>query len=157
MCGRNLITGLTSSASPRVDISSTCKIGQKLGVSLHLLTWSPSAWPSRLLHHRGRKSRRDLWITMYKKLFIVASCWTNFWMALLQFVLFKLKLTVACYYGCFYRKFKNLQFLITIKFHETPLPSIRCPGCCVASASVYRGTENLTLTRIRTWSLPIRS
>ena len=25
VCGRNLITGLTSAASPRVDISSTCK------------------------------------------------------------------------------------------------------------------------------------
>jgi hypothetical protein len=36
MCGRNLITGLTSAASPRVDISSTCKVGQKLGVSLSL-------------------------------------------------------------------------------------------------------------------------
>jgi hypothetical protein len=33
LCGRNLITGLTSAASPRVDISSTCKVGQKLGVS----------------------------------------------------------------------------------------------------------------------------
>ena len=43
MCGRNLITGLTSAASPRVDISSTCKVGQKLGVSLPLLTCSPSA------------------------------------------------------------------------------------------------------------------
>jgi len=32
--GRNLITGLTSAASPGVDISSTCKVGQKLGVSL---------------------------------------------------------------------------------------------------------------------------
>ena len=31
---RNLITGMTSAASPRVDISSTCKVGQKLGVSL---------------------------------------------------------------------------------------------------------------------------
>jgi hypothetical protein len=38
VCGRNLITGLTSAASPSVDISSTCKIGQKLGVSLPLLT-----------------------------------------------------------------------------------------------------------------------
>jgi hypothetical protein len=28
-------------ASPRVDISSTCKVGQKLGVSLPLLTCSP--------------------------------------------------------------------------------------------------------------------
>jgi hypothetical protein len=34
VCGRNLITGLTSAASPRVDISSTCKVGQKIGVSL---------------------------------------------------------------------------------------------------------------------------
>jgi hypothetical protein len=34
VCGRNLIRGLTSSASPRVDISCICKVGQKLGVSL---------------------------------------------------------------------------------------------------------------------------
>ena len=46
VCGRNLITGLTSAASPRLDISSTCKVGQKLGVSVPLLTCSPSAWPS---------------------------------------------------------------------------------------------------------------
>ena len=65
VCGRNLITGLTSAASPRVDISSTCKVGQKLGVSLPLSTCSPSAWPFRLLYRRGRKSRRDLWITLH--------------------------------------------------------------------------------------------
>ena len=65
VCGRNLITGLTSAASPRVDIPSTCKVGQKLGVSLPLLTCSPSAWPSRLLYRRGRKSRRDLRITLF--------------------------------------------------------------------------------------------
>ena len=65
VCGRNLITGLTSASSPRVDISSTCEVGQKLGVSLPLLTCSPSAWPSRLLYRRGRKSRRNLWITLY--------------------------------------------------------------------------------------------
>ena len=58
-----LIKGLTSAASPRVDISSTCKVGQKLEMSLPLLTCSPSAWPSRLLYRRGWKSRRDLWIT----------------------------------------------------------------------------------------------
>ena len=34
VCGRNLITGLTSVASSRVDILSTCKVGQKLWVSL---------------------------------------------------------------------------------------------------------------------------
>jgi hypothetical protein len=45
--------------------SSTCKVGQKLGVSLPLLTYSPSAWPSRLLYHRGRNSQRNLWITLY--------------------------------------------------------------------------------------------
>jgi hypothetical protein len=65
VCGRNLITGLTSAASPSVDISSTCKVGQKLGVSLPLLTCSSSAWPSRLLYRRGWKSQRDLWITLY--------------------------------------------------------------------------------------------
>jgi len=62
---QNLITGLTSAASPRVDIPSTCKVGQKLGVSLPLLACSPSAWPSRLLYRRGRKSRRELRITLY--------------------------------------------------------------------------------------------
>jgi hypothetical protein len=51
--------------SSRVDISNTCKVGQKLGVSLPLLTCSTSAWPSRLRHRRGRKSRRDLWLTLY--------------------------------------------------------------------------------------------
>ena len=65
VCGRNLITGLTFAASPRVDISSTCKVGQKLGVSLPLLTCSPSAWPFRLLYRTGRNSRRDLWLTLY--------------------------------------------------------------------------------------------
>jgi hypothetical protein len=65
LCGRNLITGLTSAASPRVDISNTSKLGQKLGMSLPLLTCSPSAWPSRLLYRRGRKSRRYLWITLH--------------------------------------------------------------------------------------------
>jgi hypothetical protein len=40
VCGRNFITRLTSAASPRVDISSTCKVGQKLGVSLPLLICS---------------------------------------------------------------------------------------------------------------------
>jgi hypothetical protein len=48
----------------KAHLSNTCKVGQKLGVSLPLLTCSPSAWPSRLLYHRGRKSRRDLWITL---------------------------------------------------------------------------------------------
>jgi hypothetical protein len=42
VCGRNLITGLTSAALRRVDISSTCKVGQKIGVSLPLLTCYPS-------------------------------------------------------------------------------------------------------------------
>ena len=64
-CSICTITVLTSAASPRVDISSTCKVGEKLGVSLPLLTCSASAWPSRLLYHRGRKYRRDLWITLY--------------------------------------------------------------------------------------------
>jgi hypothetical protein len=43
VCGRNLITGLISATSRRMDISSTCNAGQKLGVSLPLLTCSPSA------------------------------------------------------------------------------------------------------------------
>jgi len=71
VCGRNLITGLTSDASPRMDKSSTCKVGQKLGVSLPLLTCYPSAWPSRLLYPRVRKSRRGLWITLYSYVLIL--------------------------------------------------------------------------------------
>jgi len=65
VCGRNLITGLTSAASPSVEISSTCKVGHKLGVFLPLLTSSPSAWPSRLLYRRVRNFRRDLRIILY--------------------------------------------------------------------------------------------
>jgi len=30
VCGSNLITGLTSAASPRVDTSNTCKVGEKI-------------------------------------------------------------------------------------------------------------------------------
>ena len=41
VCGRN--TGLTTAAAPSVDMSSTFKVGQKLGVSLSLLTCSPTA------------------------------------------------------------------------------------------------------------------
>ena len=55
----------TFNVGGRVDISSTCKVGQKIGVSVPLLTCSRSAWPSRLLYRRGRNSRRDLWITLY--------------------------------------------------------------------------------------------
>jgi hypothetical protein len=58
-----------------LDISSTCKVGQKFGVSLPLLTCSPSAWPSRLLYRRGRKSRRDLWITVYYTMFVKVHYW----------------------------------------------------------------------------------
>ena len=35
MCSRKLITGLTSAASPRVNISSTCRVGQKLSLCWH--------------------------------------------------------------------------------------------------------------------------
>ena len=35
VCGKNLITGLTSAVSPRVDILSTCKVGHKLGLCWH--------------------------------------------------------------------------------------------------------------------------
>jgi hypothetical protein len=41
VCDRNLIIGLTSDASSRVDISSTCKVGQKLGVFIPLVTYPP--------------------------------------------------------------------------------------------------------------------
>jgi len=51
--------------SPRVHISSTCKVGQKLGVYLSLLIRSFLLCLSWLLRSRVRKSRRDLWITLY--------------------------------------------------------------------------------------------
>ena len=65
LCGRELIAGLTSATSPRVDISSACKVRQKFWVFLPLLTSSPSARPLRLLYRRGRNSWRDLRITLY--------------------------------------------------------------------------------------------
>ena len=58
-------TGLTSAASPRVHISSTCKVGQKLGEILYLSICSFLPCLSWLLRSRVRKSRRDLWITLY--------------------------------------------------------------------------------------------
>jgi hypothetical protein len=59
VCGRNLITGLTSAASPRVDISSTCKVGKTWSVSPSV-DMLPFGVTSQLLYRRGRKSRRDL-------------------------------------------------------------------------------------------------
>jgi hypothetical protein len=49
----------------RKEHINTCEVGHKLGVSLPLLTCSPSAWPPRLLYRRGRKSPTDLRITLY--------------------------------------------------------------------------------------------
>jgi hypothetical protein len=43
----------------RKDISSTCKLRQKLWVSVPLLTCSPSTWPSWLPYRTGRASWRD--------------------------------------------------------------------------------------------------
>jgi hypothetical protein len=46
-------------------LSHTCN-GKSRGIGgTCLLVCSPSAWPSWLLYRRGRKSRRDLWITLY--------------------------------------------------------------------------------------------
>ena len=64
-CRRNWITGLTSAASPRVHISSTCTVGQKLGQILYLLICSFLPCLSWLLRSRVRKCRRDLRITLY--------------------------------------------------------------------------------------------
>ena len=65
VCGRNFITGLKSATSPKVDITSTCKVRKKCGGSLRLLTCSPSSWQFRLQYRSGRKSGRDSWITLY--------------------------------------------------------------------------------------------
>ena len=48
-------------------ISSTCKVGQKLGEILYLLICSFLPCLSWLLRSRVRKSRRDLWITLYNE------------------------------------------------------------------------------------------
>ena len=77
VCGRNLITGLTSAASPRVDISSTCKVGQKLRVSLHLLTCSCVAgtWLQdwHLPRHQGWTYRAP--VRYDRKLECLSLCW----------------------------------------------------------------------------------
>ena len=112
VCGRNLNTGLTSAASPRLDISSTCKVGQKLGVSLLLLTWCPSTWPYRLLYRRGRKSRRDLWITLY-----IPVTWSSIWHKWLlnnsniKWHFFDIKVFIDRV-----RVVTNLYFLVTVIF-----------------------------------------
>jgi hypothetical protein len=54
----------------RIDICSVTKGGHiehLLGriESCECLSLCWHAWPSRLLYRRGRKSRRDLWITLY--------------------------------------------------------------------------------------------
>jgi len=43
-------------------------------VPLPLLTYSTSAWPSWLLYRRGRKSQRDLWVTLYSALLSCYAC-----------------------------------------------------------------------------------
>jgi len=62
---KNLITGLTSAASPRLHISSSCKFGQKLGEILYPLICFFVPCLSSLLRSQFSKSRRDLWITLY--------------------------------------------------------------------------------------------
>ena len=66
VCGRNLITGLTSAASPRVDISNICKVGQKLGVSLPLCWHAPLRrdHPGYCTAEFGNPGG-GLWITLY--------------------------------------------------------------------------------------------
>jgi len=61
----DLITGLTSSAPPRLHISSSCKVGQKLGEILYPLICFFLPCLSCLLRSQFSKSRRDLWITLY--------------------------------------------------------------------------------------------
>jgi hypothetical protein len=43
MRGGKMVEGLIPAASPRVDISNTCNVGHKIGVSVPLLTCSRSA------------------------------------------------------------------------------------------------------------------
>jgi hypothetical protein len=90
-----------------VDISSTCKVGQNVGVSLPLLTCSPSAWPSRLLYRRGRKSRRYLWITLYNK-YSVTACVAVNWSPFLGCSFYKkskIKRMHSCYQTAYITNF----------------------------------------------------
>ena len=59
-CRRNLITGLTSAASPRLHISSSCKVGQKLGEILYPMICFFLPCLSWLLRSQFSKSQRDL-------------------------------------------------------------------------------------------------
>jgi hypothetical protein len=53
----------------------TCKYAtaprtqKKIGEIFYLLICSPSTWPSWLLYRRGRRSRKELWITLYTHIF----------------------------------------------------------------------------------------
>jgi hypothetical protein len=58
----------TPSFWPTLQVLDMCTLGDAADVNpviKFLLTCSLSAWPSRLLYRRGRKSRNDLWITLY--------------------------------------------------------------------------------------------
>ena len=90
------LPNLTSAASPRVDISSTCKVGQKLGVSFPLLTCSLSASPSRVLYCRGWKSWRDLWITLYNKMVGNDEKFLFLYILMLNYLLVRSAVTVGC-------------------------------------------------------------
>ena len=78
VCGRNLITGLTSTASPKVEISSTCKVGKKLGVSLPLLTCTLRRDHPGYCTAEVGISRRDLWIILYIYIFCLNKRAINF-------------------------------------------------------------------------------
>ena len=53
---------------PRVHISSSCKVGQKVGEILYPLICFFPPCLSWLLSSQHSKSRRDLWITLYRNI-----------------------------------------------------------------------------------------
>ena len=76
-CRRKLIIGLTSAASPSVHRSSTCKVGQKLGGSLLLLTCFfllCLSWLLQLVSSSFTTNTDDVKIKFYTYFSLCLSC-----------------------------------------------------------------------------------
>jgi hypothetical protein len=54
----------TPSFCPTLQVLEMCTLGDAADVN-PVIRFLRHAWPSRLLYRRGRKSRRDLWVTLY--------------------------------------------------------------------------------------------
>ena len=98
-----------STLGDAADINPVIKfLPHTLHVCGRNMTCSPSAWPSRLLYRRGRKSRRDLRITLY-------ICFKLYFIVQALHSIIKLLLLFLCYYirvSNFFPVALNIRFLI---------------------------------------------